>query len=79
MSYGMSPAAPLRLTTAAQNRVLVGGVCETQPPSRARRALLCHNLCFAVAAIGCSQHSLLRARVRSQSEILRPIRWTMAF
>jgi hypothetical protein len=40
MRFPSPPAAPLRLTAAVQNRMLVGGACKTQPPLPALRALL---------------------------------------
>ncbi|HLB52681.1 MAG TPA: hypothetical protein VJK48_03100 [Chlamydiales bacterium] len=54
--FPLSPAAPLRLTTALQNRVLIGGACKTLPPFGAKGALLRYDLCFAVAANGCAMH-----------------------
>ncbi|HLB53443.1 MAG TPA: hypothetical protein VJK48_07035, partial [Chlamydiales bacterium] len=50
--FPLSPAALLRLTTALQNRVLIGGACKTLPPFGAKGALLRYDLCFAVAANG---------------------------
>ena len=56
MSLSEPPATPLRLTTALQNRLLVGGACKTLPPYGAKGALLRYDLCFAVAANGCVMH-----------------------
>ena len=62
------PAAPLRLTTAVQNRVLVGEACEGTAP-HALRALLRYDLCFTVAAIGWPKRS-------SRSSLAGPFRVT---